>query len=144
MQNILNCTQVIGVSNYNIIFTRIINSYLHHVFEQKCTKFCLKHSSYSIRGHIRPSGEYLWGKGESLFSPAHPCLTNSRGDSSIQGVINTTSKPLNLFPPTLKDAKIRSKIANVKDLKIMGFTVVVCLQGQFSHARPPVHCSRSP
>ena len=68
-----------------------VNSYLHHVFERKCTKFCLKHSSYSIRGHIRPSGESLWGKGESLFSPAHPCLTNSRGDSSIQAVINVSS-----------------------------------------------------
>ena len=72
-------------------FTRIINSYLHHVFERKCTKFCLKCSSYSILGHIRQSfGCEILGKGESCLrtSPAHPCLTNSRGDSSLQGVIN--------------------------------------------------------
>ena len=31
------------------------------------------------------------GKRRKFFFPAHPCLTNSRGDSSIQGVINVSS-----------------------------------------------------
>ena len=32
-------------------------------------------------------GVNLYGEREKVVFPAHPCLTNSRGDSSIQGVI---------------------------------------------------------
>ena len=33
----------------------------------------------------------FYGEKEKVVFPAHPCLTNSRGDSSIQGVINVSS-----------------------------------------------------
>ena len=59
MQKILNCTQVIGVSNYKMIFTRIINSYIYIMsLNENVQGFFLKHLSYSIRGHIRQS--YIW------------------------------------------------------------------------------------
>ena len=32
----------------------------------------------------------LYGEKEKVVFPAHPCLTNSRGDSSIQGVTNVS------------------------------------------------------
>ena len=63
-------------------------------------------------------GGIFYGEKEKVVFPAHPCLTNSRGDSSIQGVINVSSNYL--------------------------FIHNVCLQGHFSHARPPVHVHGPP
>ena len=71
--------------------------------------------------HLRGGGGGdLYGEKEKVVFPAHPCLTNSRGDNSIQGVINVSSNYRYLF------------IHNV------------CLQGHFSHAIPPVHVHGHP
>ena len=82
------------------MFKWIINSYLHHVFERKCTNFCLKHFSYSIHGHMKilgvkctPRVSFRGARGNLriVVFPTPPRLTNSRGDTSIQGVINVYS-----------------------------------------------------
>ena len=58
-------------------------SYIHLVV--KFWVYCTPRVSFKWGGVNR------YGEKEKVVFPAHPCLTNSRGDSSIQGIINISS-----------------------------------------------------
>ena len=59
-------------------------SYIHLLV--KFWVYCTPRVSFKGGGGVNRYGEK-----EKVVFPAHPCLTNSRGDSSIQGIINISS-----------------------------------------------------